>query len=298
MEEKIDNSVTSTRWCYTLNNYTEDEVKFLKELPCKVHYCGYEVGEKKGTPHLQGYIVFNTNKRFSTVKKINKRISWKLAKGNDEDNYIYCFKEKNECININLKAQGKRTDLEKVIDLIKQKKTIKEIANECPREYIKYHNGIEKLRRLQEEDRDFKPYVEWIWGPSESGKTRLIREKEKNLWMSLKNLKWWDGYENQEAVVFDDFRKDFCTFHELLRILDRYPYRVEVKGGSVPLNSKRMYITSCYHPEDVYNTREDIYQLTRRIDVITFKGKKGDVEANFRQKFVQEVDSDVPDFYL
>lgn len=112
--------------------------------------------------------------------------------------------------------------------------------------------------------RYFKPEVIWVWGPTGSGKTRQVVENETDLWISGKNLKWWQGYENQEATLFDDFRADFCTFHELLRILDRYPYTVEVKGGHRELNSKRMYITSCYPPGEVYRTREDIEQLMRR----------------------------------
>ena len=47
--------------------------------------------------------------------------------------------------------------------------------------------------------------------------------------MSSRNLQWFDGYMGQKVVCFDDFRKDFCTFHELLRLLDRYPMDVPVK---------------------------------------------------------------------
>jgi len=86
-----------------------------------------------------------------------------------------------------------------------------------------------------------------------------------------KNLQWWDGYDNQDAVLFDDFRGDFCTFHYLLRVLDRYPMRVEVKGSSREFNSKRIYITSCYPPTEIYNkSDEDVKQLIRRIDEIIF----------------------------
>ena len=43
-------------WCYTLNNYTEEEKENLwKEGTYQIQ--GYEKGSN-GTPHIQGYIEF------------------------------------------------------------------------------------------------------------------------------------------------------------------------------------------------------------------------------------------------
>ena len=63
-------------------------------------------------------------------------------------------------------------------------------------------------------------------------------------------------------------RKDFCKFHELLRYLDRYPVQLETKGGTRQLLARNIVITSCYPPEQLFDTREDIQQLIRRIDFI------------------------------
>uniref|UniRef100_UPI0040488E22 hypothetical protein n=1 Tax=Shewanella sp. TaxID=50422 RepID=UPI0040488E22 len=57
-------------------------------------------------------------------------------------------------------------------------------------------------------------------------------------------------------------------FHVLLRLLDRYPYQVETKGGSRQLLAETMIITCPFMPEEMYNGREDIKQLLRRIDEI------------------------------
>lgn len=269
--EEQDKSKKSRSWAFTLNNYTEEDMQLLKDIECKFIVFGKEIGEK-GTPHLQGHIIFNTQYRLSQLKKtFGNQYHWGIPISEDHS-INYCMKDKDYYIK-NDKKQGHRTDIDKVVHSIKTVGIAKTI-DLYPREYIKFHSGMEKLAYKCQPRRNFKPYIEWIWGPTGIGKTRYVMELEDpdcegKLWISGKNLKWWEGYEQQEATLFDDFRGDFCTFHELLRILDRYPYTVEVKGGSRQLCSKRMYITSCYRPEDVYETREDIEQLLRRIDKIT-----------------------------
>lgn len=109
-------------------------------------------------------------------------------------------------------------------------------------------------------------------------------------------MKWWEGYWGQSAALIDDFRADFCTYHELLRILDVYPLRLEVKGSSVPSRLTKIYITSPFHPEDVYKTREDIGQLLRRITEIKFFGLSGSVESEFRKQQPESLLSSVLSF--
>lgn len=260
-----DNSAKSRAWIYTLNNYTDVDIDQFKGFTASAHKCAKEVGEN-GTPHLQGVIVFKNQCRLSALKKLNNRAHWEICRA-EEQAWNYCSKGEL-IISLDTRKQGARTDLNAVAKSVKNGSNIKTIANDHPVEFIKFHSGIEKLISYQASPRNFKPEVIWIYGDTGSGKTRFVCETETDLWISGKNLKWWQGYENQEATLFDDFRGDFCTFHELLRILDRYPYTVEVKGGSRQLNSKRMYITSCYPPDKVYDTREDIQQLLRRIDSV------------------------------
>lgn len=61
----------SKHWCFTLNNYTDDDVERLKNPGVAIEYlvCGREVGES-GTPHLQGFVKFRDRKRLNAVKTI------------------------------------------------------------------------------------------------------------------------------------------------------------------------------------------------------------------------------------
>jgi len=57
---------------FTLNNYTEDEIKQLSEtVPTHFHYIcwGKEKGENE-TPHLQGYFNSIKKHRITAIKKI------------------------------------------------------------------------------------------------------------------------------------------------------------------------------------------------------------------------------------
>ena len=82
------------RWCFTLNNYDEEEIKeivvIFKGL-CKLFIIGKEVGES-GTPHLQGYCEFNKSIRPLSLK-VTQKIHWEKCKGNREQNVLYCSKE-------------------------------------------------------------------------------------------------------------------------------------------------------------------------------------------------------------
>jgi len=71
-------------------------------------------------------------------------------------------------------------------------------------------------------------------------------------------------------VIIDDYRKDFCKFSELLRLLDRYPLRLQIKGGTVEFVARHIYITCPLAPIAIWESRteEDIAQLTRRIEEV------------------------------
>lgn len=91
-------------WCFTLNNYTEDEYNQICSIAkdgsiISDYIVGKEIGEK-GTPHLQGYIKFVKKHRPLEVFKFTKRMHWELCKGSLIDNRNYCGKEGNFITNI------------------------------------------------------------------------------------------------------------------------------------------------------------------------------------------------------
>lgn len=148
--------------------------------------------------------------------------------------------------------------------------TNRELAFYFPKQYLRHRNMISSVRADFVTPRNKPPTVIWIHGPTGTGKTRYIYDNHdpEDIWVSARDLKYWPNYTNQPVALIDDFRKDFCTFHELLRILDRYPYTVYTFYGHTQLTSDTIYITCPFHPSVVYKTREDTGQLLRRITKI------------------------------
>lgn len=247
--------------CFTLNNYTEEEQKDIMCLDYSYLVFGFEEGES-GTPHLQGYIEFKNSKRFSTLKKLLPRTHWEARKGTAEQASNYCKKDKHFIELGTISKQGKRSDLQNVTEMIVDNTPMREIALQNPDIYVKYHKGLHALKYVIEEDRKEPPKVFWRWGKSGTGKTRFCVEKHPSHYIKDGTM-WWDGYEQQEAIIIDDF--DGCwPYRDLLRLLDRYKYQGQVKGGYVRINSPFIYIT-CEHPPSHYWNGNELAQVLRRV---------------------------------
>lgn len=258
-------------YAFTINNYTDEDVESCKKLKCRYIILGDEIGEN-GTKHIQGYVYFNQAKSFASVKKKIPRGHIEPAKGNAEQNREYCSKQSVLFTSGEPPKQGKRTDLELVNEVVKDNPDMPmRSVIKSGRANYQTIRIAEKYLTYFEEPRDWETQVYWFYGASGTGKSREAFETAKqngNYYVCNETNKWWDGYDGHEIVIIDDMRKNFSTYNRLLNILDRYECRVEVKGGHRQLRAKTIYITSCYSPEEMFDNREDKYQLLRRITEI------------------------------
>lgn len=261
-------------WCFTWNNPPDDCKERLETLinTCDPNYiiAGDEVAPTTGTPHIQGYIHWKYSVSFAQVKSFIPQAHWKRAFGNKGENKKYCSKESVLLEYGAPPRPGTRTDIIDVKRILTNGGTMKDVVLHT-NSYQAAKFGELFLKYASPAKRNWIPTVTWIWGPTGSGKTRKAFAEAKDPWVSGKNLEWWEGYYGQSDIIIDDFRGDFCTFHELLRILDRYEYRVMIKGSSQQLLAKNIWITSCYPPDKVYTSnKENIKQLLRRITTIIY----------------------------
>ena len=275
------------RWCFTNNNYTADDIDQLNNLKSiKFLIAGREVGES-GTPHLQGYVEFKDSKTLSQARK-NIKGHLSPAYGNKAENITYCSKEDKEpLIRGNSKtSQGKRADLKDIRQLIKTH-TITQLIDKGLIKNIQQRKFAEALKADAIEERTDYPEVIWICGDTGVGKTLQVFQDNpgKTIHKQTQSNKWWNGYEGQDVVILDDIRADFAKYHELLTLLDKYPHRVEIKGGYMRFNTPRIYITSPYTPNEMYKGKEDITQLLRRIDIVKIYEDNKIIITNPRKEF-------------
>jgi hypothetical protein len=267
----------SRNYCFTLNNYTPEQETHLEKLKCKYIIYGKEQGAS-GTPHLQGFVIWNHGKSFRATKKmLPQGAHIELCKGTPYDNFEYCSKD-GDFVERGTRpervGQGKRNDMilikKNVAENVKLKTMLEKdiIVNY---QQLKYAEGLAKY---YERTRNWKPQVLWYYGPTGTGKTKTAYEEARSayedddIYFAMDTAQWFDGYDAQKVVIIDDMRKDFIKFHLLLKLLDRYPYRVQTKGSTRQFLAERIVITAPYRPEEMYDNREDIHQLLRRIDTV------------------------------
>lgn len=254
-------------WCFTINNYTEEDIAKLKETTCRYVIMGYEVG-KNDTHHIQGFIQFDVQLRLSSMKKIHKTAHWEPMRGTVVQAVDYCKKDGKYDEIGEIITKGQRTDLKRARETWEETGKIRKIIEEEVN--IQTIRTIELVAKYCEKERDFKPEVIWICGDTGKGKSKLARELCAGEDTYYKDhTKWWDGYDGHDNVVMDDFRASNMKLNELLKILDRYEHRIEQKGTFRQLLAKKIVITSVYHPNQAYRwDDEPCQQLLRRIDRI------------------------------
>lgn len=272
----------SRQYCYTLNNYSDQELQKAKDLfdsnqPKVVYHVFQQEKGESGTPHLQGFIRFDHPTQGTKIKTIlSKRIHFEIAVGTPQQNKDYCTKEDTriegpyeygECP---ILKQGKRNDAAQVLDLVNRGFTFDEIAQEHPAYALRYGRGIKELISgyMRRKSYEFRPpNVHIRWGPTGSGKSRYAADRHgaANVYVfgSYKN-EWWDDYTGQEYLVLDDFYGQI-PYSRLLRITDGHSLMLNVKGSHTYALWKKVYITSNQHPSKWYPHMKDTSALNRRI---------------------------------
>lgn len=263
------------RWyCFTINNYTECDIKQLKSLCDNVSYLcyGFEKGEKENTPHIQGYLELPNPQRFSWIKKRLPRAHIEVKKGSRTQAREYCFKEDSNPFEYGkwrADKQGMRNDLINVKRKIDEGVPEEQIAEENFVTWSRNYRALDRYRMLKFKKRCTEKKVIWLYGSTGTGKSRKAHEMYPNAYWKPPGTKWFDGYTGETEAILDDFRSGWFSWSYMLRLLDRYPLSVETKGGSVPWVPTTIVITSPFHPRDVYDTDEEVEQLLRRITEIT-----------------------------
>jgi len=256
--------------CFTLNNYKDSDIARLDDLSGSVAYLVYgkEIGPS-GTPHLQGYVEFENprcaGKGWSNLRKLMGNCHFEVRRGTASQASNYC-KEDGDFKEYGIMSrQGERTDWAVATASVLSGKEIVDVVLEQP-QLLPAIRALERLQNLSIAPLEREVHTTWLYGSPGSGKTRYVWDKYPNVY-SKPSGPWWDGYSGEEVLLLDDFDGDI-PYREFLKVLDRYKYRVPVKGGYVGARWNKVFITTNKHPDTFYKD-ENREALKRRI---TFYG--------------------------
>lgn len=276
-------SSKSRGWCITVNSISDvewDECKERVRAKKNIRYfCGQlEVGEL-GRRHLQAYAEFSGPSSLAAVRKLFPRCHAEKRRGKPSEAAAYCRKEESavagtffevgELPQETASRQGARADLDAVRDAVRGGASVGDILEQFPVVYARYPRFVDKCLLLYSGRRSWKTEVRVYVGPTGCGKTQSAFEEFPDIWSKPPGA-WFDGYNGEPHVLFDDFdggRDCGITFRHLLQLLDRYRMVVPFKGGFTQWSPRVIIITTNVQPGQWYPW-EDSAPLLRRIDVI------------------------------
>lgn len=283
----------------TINNPDQRTKDLYKEpLPDGILYFVYQIEKgAEGTEHLQGYIQLAGRMTMTSVKShypILAPAHLEVAKGTPKQNKDYCTKVETRVlinggpfeVGLMQAGSGNRTDLAAAYQILKDTGDFSQVD---PVIAMKYASSCLKIAALAKPPRRDDLKVICITGPTGIGKSYACHECYPGLYTPIygNTGMWWDGYNGEEVVMIEEFRGQ-CQLQKMLQILDPYPLRVEVKGGSVPARYKLIIVTSNTEAIDWYPdnpmkagaTRDPERQaLLRRLGFGTTKYVKANTRA-------------------
>lgn len=281
----------SRRFTFTINNYTDNIIKHLDNDQFRTKYkityllYGNEIGEQ-GTPHLQGYVELKNGTTISALQKgyfsgIGAAIF--VAKGNAQQNYEYCTKGGMFTEYGKFTKQGERNDLNKIKDEIIDGAKVDDIVMDRPMVYHQYGRTLHKIEDLvmRKKYRTEMTKCIWYWGKTGTGKSHsaFLGFTPDTHYVHNLNEQWWDGYTQQDIVVFNEFRGQI-KYNELLDFIDKWPKTVKRRNREpIPFISKLIIITCPMRPQELYggDQLDNIDQLLRRIEIIELTEKHQEI---------------------
>lgn len=261
-------------WEHTeLNQEHMDQLK--ERVGAAYQVCQLERCPETSRLHLQGYWYFAYARTMTGILaqlNLSPAPSLRVARGNALQNKTYCTKSESRELGPweagEMPAQGARSDISSFCESIATI-GLKRAIDESPATFVKYSRGLREYAlhiTKVSADKSFVPRENILCvGETRSGKSRWAREQcEGTDYYVQPSGDWFDGYEGETTVIFDDYGAGkLFTLDQLLRITDNYcDYRVPVKGSHVPWTATKLIFTTNRHPSKWYNTegREEEYK--------------------------------------
>lgn len=266
----------SCNFTFTHNNYADTSIE--DKLECRYIVYGKEEGES-GTPHLQGTVVFPTQRTLTSVIKKLPGCHVELCIAL-HSSIAYCKKEgdftergtppatKKE---LGQDEQERWKEYRQAAEAGEFEKIPEKIRFNQPKLLATHRDLALRARKLPDTETEHL----WYYGDSGTGKSRKARTEHPDAYLKNAN-KWWCGYTDQETVLLEDFDKRHEMLVHHMKIWgDRYPFNAETKGSSQTIRPRLIIVTSNYHPRDIWTDDADLEPILRRFKCEHFGEIKG-----------------------
>ena len=238
--EEDGNNVSSAcyKYDFVINNYTQEEVEkvklFLLSEKCAKGGYGKEVGEKEGTPHLQGYVALKKKERKTGLAKVPGFERASFRKVRNEKALIEYIQKDGDCFTVGLP------------------KPIKIIKN-----LYGWQKDIEDIYLGEPDERT----VYWYWDTNGNiGKSALIKYmivKYKVLFCSggkhsdIMNLVFNQDMDTCRGVFFDIPRanKGHVSYASLECIKNGMICNTKYETGTKVFNAPHVFIFANFPPD-------------------------------------------------
>lgn len=272
-EYKLDWSRQDTKYRWTLNNYSETDKGWLRTLEThpnhKYTVYGVETGEN-GTPHLQGFTIFQRKLRPKPAMQILQDPKAKSTifvfhcDYTNTANIAYCKKQNDwqEIGSYQTKSSGGGKVMSDRWSTFK--KAIRDGATDeelCDLDFNLFSRSLRLVDRLRLQ---FKPVrtspcrIILLCGDTGVGKTKWVNDKypgHVRVPMLTDKKFWLDGWQSTDKVLFWD---EFCgqiPLASLLELTDPWynVLKVPNKGSHVWFVPDLIIFASNMHPSDWYS---------------------------------------------
>lgn len=232
--------------------------------------------------HLQAFLYFVNAVSIISVRDVlsDEKVHGEICK--DVPGSIkYCSKEDTRIYGPwelgDKPTPGKMSALKVLAEGIRDNpKGFEGLCLENPDVFVRYSRGLSSLRDMaesKEHRRSIDDGGRWpirivmLTGKTGIGKSVYAQAHwPEAYWYPYFNNHFWEGYNNEEVVIFDDYEGQL-PYRTLLRILSQVPERVNIKMRSAMLRAKTFVFTSNKDWKDWYPglTGEELEALERRV---------------------------------
>lgn len=191
-----------------------------------------------------------------------RKLFLESRKGNRQQARDYCRKDETRVGDIlelgewPHATQGRRSDLEAVVEDIKAGHTQLQVLEDHPSVNLRYPGGVQRAFALYNRPRQvLDRHVIVLWGTAGTGKTLAFHTAfpdPDTIWRHTEGKGFFLGYEGQENALFDDYTGGQLAYPRILELTDIYALITNVKGSHAPWNARTLVFTSNTPPVQWY----------------------------------------------